>query len=30
MCYADFEASYVEPGYKSYDCYIPSLIRIYK
>lgn len=30
MCYADFEVSYVEPGYKSYDCYIPSLIRIYK
>lgn len=24
------EVSYVEPGYKSYDCYIPSLIRIYK
>lgn len=24
------EASYVEPGYKNYDCYIPSLIRIYK
>lgn len=24
------EVSYVELGYKSYDCYIPSLIRIYK
>lgn len=24
------EGSYVETGYKSYDCYIPSLIRIYK
>lgn len=24
------EVSYVEPGYKKYDCYIPSLIRIYK
>ena len=24
------EVSYVEPGYKSYDYYIPSLIRIYK
>ena len=24
------EVSYVEPGYKSYGCYIPSLIRIYK
>ena len=24
------EVSYVEPGYKNYDCYIPSLIRIYK
>ena len=24
------EVSYVEPEYKSYDCYIPSLIRIYK
>ena len=24
------EVSYVDPGYKSYDCYIPSLIRIYK
>ena len=24
------EVSYVEPGYKSYDCYIPSLIRIHK
>lgn len=24
------EASYVEPGYKGYDCYIPSLIRIHK
>lgn len=24
------EVSYVEPGYKCYDCYIPSLIRIYK
>ena len=24
------EVSYVEPGYKSYDCYIPILIRIYK
>lgn len=24
------EGSYVKPGYKSYDCYIPSLIRIYK
>lgn len=24
------EVSYVEPGYKTYDCYIPSLIRIYK
>ena len=24
------EVSYVEPGYKSYDCYIPSLIRICK
>lgn len=22
--------SYVEPGYKGYDCYIPSLIRIHK
>ena len=24
------EVSYVEPGYKNYDCYIPRLIRIYK
>ena len=24
------EVSYVEPEYKGYDCYIPSLIRIYK
>ncbi len=24
------EVSYVEPGYKNYDCYIPSLIHIYK
>lgn len=24
------EVSYVEPGYKNYDCYIPCLIRIYK
>ena len=24
------QVSYVEPGYKSYDCYIPSLIRICK
>lgn len=24
------EVSYVEPGYKNYDCCIPSLIRIYK
>lgn len=24
------EVSYVEPGYKVYDCYIPSLIRIHK
>ena len=24
------EVSYVEPDYKSYDCYIPSLIRICK
>lgn len=24
------EVSYVEPGYKNYACYIPSLIRIYK
>ena len=24
------EVSYVDPGYKNYDCYIPSLIRIYK
>lgn len=24
------EVSYVEPGYKTYDCYIPSLIRIHK
>ena len=24
------EVSYVEPGYKCYDCYIPSLIRICK
>lgn len=24
------EGSYIETGYKSYDCYIPSLIRIYK
>ena len=24
------EVSYIEPGYKNYDCYIPSLIRIYK
>lgn len=24
------EVSYVEPGYKNYDCYISSLIRIYK
>lgn len=27
---ANPEVSYVEPGYKSYDCYIPSLIRICK
>ena len=24
------QVSYVDPGYKAYDCYIPSLIRIYK
>lgn len=30
MCDSNPEVSYVEPGYKSYDCYIPSLIRIYK
>lgn len=24
------EVSYVDQGYKNYDCYIPSLIRIYK
>lgn len=24
------EVSYVEPGYKGYDCYIPSFIRIHK
>lgn len=24
------EVSYVEPGYKTYDCCIPSLIRIHK
>ncbi len=24
------EVSYVEPVYKNYDCYIPSLVRIYK
>lgn len=27
---ANQEVSYVEPGYKGYDCYIPSLIRISK
>lgn len=27
---ANPEVSYVEPGYKCYDCYIPSLIRICK
>lgn len=27
---ANPEFSYVEPGYKGYDCYIPSLIRIHK
>lgn len=27
---ANPEVSYVEPEYKGYDCYIPSLIRIYK
>lgn len=27
---ANPEVSYVEPGYKNYDCYIPCLIRIYK
>ena len=27
---ANPEVSYVEPVYKTYDCYIPSLIRIYK
>ena len=27
---ANPEVSYVVPGYKNYDCYIPSLIRIYK
>ena len=27
---ANPEVSYVEPGYKGYDCYIPSLIRISK
>jgi hypothetical protein len=26
----DPDVSYVEPGYKNYACYIPSLIRIYK
>lgn len=30
MRYANPEVSYVEPGYKGYDCYIPSLIRIHK
>ena len=24
------KVSYVDSGYKAYDCYIPSLIRIYK
>ena len=24
------DVSYVDPGYKNYDCYIPSLIRICK
>ena len=24
------QVCYVDPGYKAYDCYIPSLIRIYK
>lgn len=24
------QVSYVDSGYKAYDCYIPSLIRIYK
>lgn len=27
---ANPDVSYVEPGYKGYDCYIPSLIRIHK
>ena len=27
---ANPEISYVEPGYKTYDCCIPSLVRIYK
>ena len=27
---ANLEISYVEPGYKTYDCCIPSLVRIYK
>ena len=27
---SNLEVSYVEPDYKSYDCYIPSLIRIPK
>lgn len=27
---SNLEVSYVEPDYKSYDCYIPSLIRICK
>ncbi len=27
---ANPDVSYVEPGYKGYDCYIPSLIRVHK
>lgn len=30
MRYTNPEVSYVEPGYKTYDCCIPSLIRIHK
>lgn len=30
LCGTNPEGSYVEPTYKSYDCYVPKFIRIYK
>lgn len=30
LCDTNPQGSYVEPTYKSYDCYVPKFIRIYK